>query len=415
MTTNKVTWTELGLKKLTAPKDRRFVDHVDPNNKGLCLRVSQTGGKSWSVLYRVVGEGKPTATGRPRRGKQKRITLGTFPHLSLQSAQKHAREIKDLADSGICAKAPSPEPEPKPKEDRKPTLARVVVKFLRYKKADGLKSHLKMRSMFRMHILAQHKGLDHLGPMVMDDIRQSHIMALLDHYDLAGKQGTANEMQKYIRAVWGFAYARDLVGRDVTKRIDRKIKHAPRERHLEADELAKVWAATLNKGFPPPDRQFVQVLILSGLRKNELAKARWDDLDPDRRALKLSADRTKTGKEMIHPLSDWAWDILHSVPRVDDCPFIFSKNHKVAMSVDSKLLVKLRKLAGDVDHFTLHDFRRVCRSAMGAAKVAPHVAEYALGHLPQGMVKVYDRHDYLDERRDAFAQYADWVKGVVDG
>ena len=70
--------------------------------------------------------------------------------------------------------------------------------------------------MFRMHILAKHKGLDHLGPMVMDDIRQSQIMALLDHYDLAGKQGTANEMQKYIRAVWGFAYARDLVDRDVT-------------------------------------------------------------------------------------------------------------------------------------------------------------------------------------------------------
>ena len=180
--------------------------------------------------------------------------------------------------------------------------------------------------------------------------------------------------------------------------------------------MAKVWAATMNKGFLPPDRQFVQVLILSGLRKNELAKARWDDLDHKHKALRLSSDRTKTGKEMLHPLSDWAWDILHTTPRIDDGAFIFSKSRNkgtVPMSVDSKLLVKLRKKAGEVDHFTLHDFRRTVRSQFSAMKVPPHVAEYALGHLPQGMIKVYDRHDYLDERREAFAQYADWAKGVV--
>ena len=111
MTTARVTWTELGLKKIKSPKSKAFADFMDPVNEGLCLRVSKTGSKTFSVLYRVAGEGEPTAKGRPRRGKQKRITLGRSPRLPLQSAQKRAREVKELADAGVCAMAPPPEPE----------------------------------------------------------------------------------------------------------------------------------------------------------------------------------------------------------------------------------------------------------------------------------------------------------------
>jgi len=413
MTKKKVTWTDLGLKKLAPPKDRRFVDHVDPDNRGLNLRVSETGTKSWSVLYRVVGEGKVSASGRILRGKQKRITLGTYPAISLAEARDRSRKIKDAADAGIDIKAPV-KPEPRPVQ--KPTFARVVVKFLRYKKADGLKSHLKMRSMFRMHVLAKHKGLDaHLGPMVMQDIKRSEIKALLEHYDLKDRRGTANEMQKYLRQIWNYARGHDYVTDNIMRDFDRKLKKKPRERKLFAHELKAVWQAVLGKDFPSPDREFVQVLILSGLRKNELAKARWADLDEDHKALRLSGDRTKTSQQMLHPLSDWAWDILQTIPRYEG-PFIFTKSFgMVPMSVDSKLLKKLRKVSGDIDHFTLHDFRRTIRSQFSALQVAQHVAEYSIGHKPQGIVAVYDVHDYLAERRDAFNKYADYVKGLING
>ncbi|NSX56309.1 tyrosine-type recombinase/integrase [Parasulfitobacter algicola] len=410
MTKKKVTWTDLGLKKLAAPKDRRFVDHVDPDNRGLNLRVSETGTKSWSVLYRVVGEGKVSASGRVLRGKQKRITLGTYPAVTLADARDQARKIKDAADAGIDAKAPAV----RAKVDRKPTFVRVVVKFLSYKKSEGLQSYTKMRSMFRMHICAAQGKLPQLGSMAMDDIRRADIQNLLDHYDQTGRRGTANEMQKYLRQVWKYARQRDIVSDNIMQDFERTLKKNPRTRTLFAHELKAVWQAVLGKAFPSPDREFVQVLILSGLRKNELAKACWDDLDEDHKALRLSADRTKTSQRMLHPFSDLAWDILQTIPRFDG-PFIFTKSFgMVPMSVDSKLLIKLRKVSGDIEHFTLHDFRRTIRSQFSALQVAQHVAEYSIGHKPQGIVAVYDVHDYLAERRDAFNKYADYVKGLVD-
>ena len=66
-----------------------------------------------------------------------------------------------------------------------------------------------------------------------------------------------------------------------------------------------------------------------------------------------------------------------------------------------------------VTDWTLHDLRRTARSLMSRAKVAPYVAEKCLGHVAGAIERTYDRHAYLDEKREAFARLADEVAKAV--
>src|SRR3954454_3226854 len=86
--------TEIGVKRL-APDPRRRLEIHDELAPGLMLRVSETGKKSWSVLYRVAGQG-PGGT----RGALRRMTLGGYPLFDLRVAREQARAIVEAADHG---------------------------------------------------------------------------------------------------------------------------------------------------------------------------------------------------------------------------------------------------------------------------------------------------------------------------
>ena len=90
-------FTEAGLERLRAPDNGR-IEYGDSVVPGLMLRVSETGVKSWSVLYKVKGEGGASPkTGRPLRGTQRRISLGTYPILGVKQARETAMDVLQKA------------------------------------------------------------------------------------------------------------------------------------------------------------------------------------------------------------------------------------------------------------------------------------------------------------------------------
>ncbi len=96
MSTNKKAFTPQLIEKITPPKQGR-VEIGDKHCPGLLLRVTDKGIKSFSVIYRVPGEGGISATGRPLAGKQRRITLGRWPLVDLTKARQEARDITGAA------------------------------------------------------------------------------------------------------------------------------------------------------------------------------------------------------------------------------------------------------------------------------------------------------------------------------
>ncbi len=97
-------FTEAGLERLRAPECGR-IEYGDSVVPGLMLRVSETGVKSWSVLYKVKGEGGASPkTGRPLRGTQRRISLGTYPILGVKQARETAMDVLQKAFAGSDAR-----------------------------------------------------------------------------------------------------------------------------------------------------------------------------------------------------------------------------------------------------------------------------------------------------------------------
>jgi integrase len=177
------------------------------------------------------------------------------------------------------------------------------------------------------------------------------------------------------------------------------------------------------------------ILVVLGVRKGELIAAKWDEFDFEQRVWKLSAERTKTSAGITIPIPDviipWFKELA---VRANGSEYIFPSrraskrrsyishdtlNHALAklfgMKVDSKKkpLPNLLGCAG-IEHFVVHDLRRTCRSLLSSNGVPPHIAERCLNHKLRGVEGVYDRYDYLEERREALSKIAQKVVLLIN-
>ena len=342
-----------------------------------------------------------TDTGRELRGKQKRISLGSYPAVSLAEARRKAFEITDKADRRIDPKIERAQLVASRYDGTLEKIANTMMDLAE------IQSIASMRSCFAIHIFPN------LGPRPMAEIRLADINALLDTYVAKGRAGTAREIRKYLTRLWGFAHQRDIVTANIMLGMRRKdISYKPRTRVLADDELKAVWEATRELRYPYGP--LIQLLMLTGLRKNELARATWDEIDENRRGLLLAADRSKTAEPILSPFSDAAWDILQSLPRFNG-PYIFSTTSgRVPMSAGTKMTAMLHDACGDnAEHFTMHDLRRTLRTRLPALGVTPDIAERVINHKPKGIIGVYDLYAYLPERREAVNRYAAHLMELV--
>ena len=84
------------------------------------------------------------------------------------------------------------------------------------------------------------------------------------------------------------------------------------------------------------------------------------------------------------------------------------------MSRGGNLKAAIDKAAPGLAPWRVHDLRRTARSLMSRAEVRPDIAERVLGHAIRGVGRVYDRHEYLNEKRAALEQLAALIDSIVN-
>jgi integrase len=187
-------------------------------------------------------------------------------------------------------------------------------------------------------------------------------------------------------------------------------------RVLSDSELASVWRAA--QGMAYPFGHAVQLLILTGARRDEVGSMRWIEVDLATRVWTLPAPRAKNNVEHVVPLSDAALLILERAPRIgkrDD--FVFTTTGETAISGWSKAKETLDAASGVAD-WRLHDLRRTVATGLAGIAVALPVVEKILNHVSGsfgGVAGVYQRHAFTDEKRDALNKWAARVEAIVNG
>lgn len=409
MPESQFTFTETRLRSLLkAPPDRR-VEYNDASTAGLGIRVTPSGAATFSVTYRPkTGGGPSPTTGRELKGPQRRLTLGQYPTVTLGTARQRASEIMDKVAEGK---------DPAVEDRTRPAPRDVASVKERYIQRHARLSLVKWRDVESL-----------LDRMVIPEWGRRHIKTITraDAHDLldkvAEKHGPklAADVRKYTSGMLSWAIDRSLIDTNPMHRLKRPDdeRYKPRERVLSDEELAVVWRAASQCAYPMGP--CVQLLALTGARRDNIGGARWQWVDAIERTLTVPSDKFKSRRPHVVPLSDAAWQIVETLPRFNDVDWLFraSRGERHINGWDS-MKRRLDRVAAEVNdnetlpHWTLHDLRRTAKTNLARLRVDSDIRDRVLGHAKRGMDPVYDQHDYLDEKREALEKLARHVLEVV--
>ncbi len=386
--------TEMAVSKL-APEAGRRLEVFDTVTPGLALRITEGGKKSWSVMYRVAGRGDGG-----NRGPLRRMTLGAYPLIDLKAARDKAREALDLADRGDD---PSDRRKDELAEKRDSTVDNIASRYVALHLKPSVKKWHDAERLLRLHVLPE------WGNTPIGDIRRRDGQKLLDKVLMAHGVGIAREVRKHVVAMFNWAHDRDEVGVNVLAGMKRKdLAYGERERVLSMDELKAIWAAADKMGYP--FGPMVRLLILTAQRRAEIAGLERGWLLPDQQAFEVPASHYKTDRPQVVPLSAPALAIVEGLPKWNGGDFLLSTTAgRVPVSGFSKAKARIDTLSG-VEGWTLHDLRRSAATHMARLGVAPKYVEMVLGHATEGVAGIYNRYEYLTEKRAALDLWgAQWT------
>ncbi len=397
----KVKLNERKLKSLKPPKEGQ-VDYWDEILTGFVVRIAASGRRSWVVIY------------RNKQGQRRRMTLGTYPSMSLGRARTDAQGVLSAVASGK-------DPAAEKKVDRKAgpfkELADVYIEL--YAKENK-------KSWWFDEELINRDLLPSLGSKRAQDVTRRDVVSILDGMVRRGAPVGANRTLAVLRKIYGWGIATGRVEMIANPCLDvpKPTKATSRERVLKDDEIKKFWEMLPEIGMREHTRLALKFLLITGQRRGEAAKAKWSDMDHD--IWTIPAEHTKNGKTHIVPLSDMALDILANIAKLNrkmkktgvNVPeYVFPSARKGKHLGPSAISHAISNNLNDFDlpHFTVHDLRRTAATNLGKLKVPRLVVVKTLNQSDKSITATYDRHDYLEEKRDALQAWSDRLETIVDG
>ena len=254
----------------------------------------------------------------------------------------------------------------------------------------------------------------------LGDIGRADVHSLLEKILDRGAPVGANRTFTQLRRMCRFAVERGIIDRNPCEGLSPPSVEKPRDRVLSDNELALLWKAAERLAYP--FGPIVQLLILTGQRKSEIAEGRWSEIDLDAALWSLPASRVKNKRPHTVPLSVQATAILTTLPRFDGTDLVFTVTGKTPSSGFSRAKASLdrtiTKLNGrePIAPWTYHDIRRSVASGLARIGVDLIVIERTLNHVSgsfAGIVEVYQRHKFEAETRDALERWARHIDRVV--
>jgi integrase len=272
-----------------------------------------------------------------------------------------------------------------------------VVKEYRLRKVNALRSAHEINLVIGRELLSRCKNRS------IHDISRRDILSALDEIVVRGSPAVANYAHRVLQAMSNWAIGRGIMERSPCAGLSKPAPVNSRNRVLTDEELREVIFAARRTS--RPYGAIVELLSLLGQRRSEVAEMTWQELDLDKNIWTIPAERTKNFETHFVHLAPRALEIIQAQPKVSEHAFP-APSGKPFMEY-SKMQVQLDKDSG-MTNWVLRDLRRTVVSGMASLGIAPHVADKILNHLSgtiSGVAAMYQRHEYLVERKAATEQW----------
>lgn len=373
-------------------------DLADGGCRGLMLRIGPRGEKTWAIRLTV----------NARRTMQ---TIGGYPTVSLPEARRRAGEYLAAAKDGA-----SPE-----ELDAKKKAETLSVTAAHYEYLSAIRGSLRPGTI----ALKEGMFVDHIDPAIgkrlLRTIRRSDVIDVVGQVAAKGFPVQANRVFAEVMALLRWSEAKGYVeGVPSIRKRDLRThgasKEQPRSRTLTDEELRAAWVAVDGIGDLTGD--FLRLLILTGQRRDEVRLMAWEEIDLARSIWTIPARRYKTHIDHVVPLSRQALAILKARHAKNVVGYVL-RGRKEGQPFNGAVsaLRRLRKTVEGAGDFTLHDIRRTVRTGLSRLGVDGETAELVIGHVPQGIQRVYNLYNRLSEREAALQTWADMVErlATMDG
>jgi integrase len=424
---------------------------ADPTLKGFCLQATATGARTFYVAYTS-----------PTTGKRRRMKLGPYPSVSLSKARDLCREARKLIAEGTDPQDHRSQAKQERQAQAAQDAARGTVDDLMGLYVDQLRSdhtRRQVRSIWTRDI-APAIGAKKARDVTPDDV--ADIMGrILARSAEQGRTGTtlANRARSYLRAA--FELGRQAhrmptlrakappfdIQDNPADEVEKAEKHErPRDRSLTPEELRAVWfgigepyahTVTVTRGgkswtqeqtaTPAPVIALaLRWMLATGQRVEEVLSARWDEIDQVEKVWAIPADRRKnrhhnhTREPHLVPLADFHLKLLDEIQaaQADGGPWLFPspKNpDKPPPTTSFSQAVRRWCDRTGCERFQPRDLRRTWKTLAGRARVDLEIRNRIQGHALQDIgSRSYDRHDYLDEKREGMERWAAWLQRTLE-
>ena len=375
---------------------------------GLTFTLSAGGTASWVLRYRL-------------HGKQRELTLGRYPDTTLSDARKLATAKRAAVQQGTDVA------REKQKSIQEATHAwtfkRLAEDYLT-RAANNLSALTinSRRQQLRDYVLGR------IGHLPAKEVAPSDIVDIVER---SGHKSlhVARLVLIAIREIYAHGVARHVVQANPCAHIQAKaIIGAPPSRRarimLSDDELGAMLPAL--PGIGRSNELAVKVLLATCTRIGELTRAEWSHIDFERKEWTIPAEHAKNGKQFVIPLTNQTAEWFMELKRLAFnskyvLPIRIRQNGREgdapmeATSLNAAINRMCETLGDKCRRFTPHDLRSTARSHLAVLGVDVLIAERCLNHSLGGLVAIYDKHDYMAERRKALTLWSNKIRAIERG
>lgn len=381
--------TKRTIDQIEAAKSAQFV--WDTDLKGLGLKVTPTGKKVFIYQYRTGGRGSPT----------KRSTIGNYGDITPDQARTQALRLAGSVAEGRDPRTERRQQQIVATQQSENSFARLVAEFI--------EKHAKphQRNWLETERLLNHDAVPRWKSRPAASITKREVDELLQLV-AARAPITANRLLAALRKLFNWAAATGRLDASPVLGMPSPAREQSRDRVLDDSELAGILSAA--KGMPYPFGPFYQLLIFTAQRREEVAGMRWCEIDSNQWT--IPAERSKNRKAHVVHLSQPALAVLSKIAKRDERGLVFTTTDTTPISGFSKAKAELDRLSA-VKEWRFHDIRRTVTTGLANLGHPPHVCDKILNHTTgaiSGVAAVYQKAEFLDERKKALN---DWGKHVI--
>jgi integrase len=387
------------VRALTA--EAAVYEHAIKDSKGLRIRVSPSGRKSWMYRYR-----------NRTTGALERMVLGAYPKMGLADARdevdRHRAIVKEHGSARQYRTADHAEKraalvEKLATDSRAAFTVEKMVNAYLEEASDTLKGWREVDRALKKYVVEE------IGDIPAHEVARKDVIGVLDTLNKRGKRVQANRVLAYFRRCCNWAIQAERLTANPCAMIERNDERA-KERFLGDAEIRRLLTGLPESGIDDAIADLYRLILLTGLRPGEAVALAIDNIDLEGKNIRLTD--TKNGRVHTVPISPQAMAIIKRKIR-EGGKWLFpatrdANKHLRADALQQPLRDSLANLK--ILPTTPHDLRRSFATGLASLGAPRLLISLALNHTVPGVTSVYDRHGYEKELRQWFEA---WGKHIA--